>query len=1004
MRQEEKRLIQNKYEIVSKIKQGGFGIVYKGYDHVFDKPVAIKAIEPGLLREAKYIDLFLEEAKNAGKLSHNNIVHIYNLVRDENGQFFIIMEYVDGVDLGKILRSCKKQNILIPHELSIFIVKEICKALEYAHNKRDLMTDKPLRLVHQDISPSNIMASLSGHVKLIDFGLAKIRISGDNSNEIVLSGKLPYMAPEQVNSGDIDRRTDVFSLGAVFYEMLAGSRLFPLKDPQVTIELIKKNKIDTSPLGKNNVPQSVQQVLLKMLQKNPENRYHGANGVYLDLVECLMTSTHSVELSDELGKFIGQLFDSDNGQVDKTSVATLQPEPAIKDEKIEIPPEDQSELPHEDEKAEDTFKLEPFDIKEPEFHKNILQEKECEPVSPSKDEDDETGEGIDSAKIEALKPGDSAEPAAELEEKASAESAEPGLEEDAGSKADLPESFLESKIESILGAKQDAELNSSEAFEEIQNQEPDIEAEVRPKLAYPDNEISAEIKKIFDPVLAAKSTDKASDDESVVPHQTVEADKKSVSTHPVSSIYSDEEGEDDLKTVIDVIRLSTKRHKKIFTIGGVSVLSAIVLILIFDIMLQLTSFGEGIYNRLFPPAIRISSIPAGATVYIDNKPITGKTPLSIPKISPGVHELKLTYAGLSPLIKSVHVPSKGEVRITGEKVRKGYDPYLFQFKSQIDINSDPIGATIYINQLLYPQKTPTTIEWEVGQPLSIELEQEGFQKLSGFKLNTLEGIEEIEDRRLWSFNSNEGETRRYNVEGMFKKFITISCIPFAVNFYIDGSPNPSGRTDASSTIALTLGRHEIRFQKNGFNTRTVRLDVNKDGPEAISVMLTRNVRFFAKDKNDPGNNEIGATIVRIIQRNRSYNRNDKTPCEISLPPVDLQVVLRKNGYNDARINVSARDRDVVVKMEPSISDVQIIVKDALTGLPLKDAQVSYRPLSNEQVREVYFGATDETGICMNRLAPGEYSFKVKKFGYFEKFSILNTTAGNNKLEFKLIIQ
>ncbi len=240
MRQEEKRLIQNKYEIVSKIKQGGFGIVYKGYDHVFEKPVAIKAIEPSLLREAKYIDLFLEEAKNAGKLSHNNIVHIYNLVRDENGQFFIIMEYVDGVDLGKVLRICRKKNILIPQELSIFIVKEICKALEYAHNKRDLMTDKPLRLDHQDISPSNIMTSLSGHVKLIDFGLAKIRSSSNNSDEMVLSGKLPYMAPEQVNSGSIDRRSDIFSLGTVFYEMLTGTRLFPLNDPQETIELIKK--------------------------------------------------------------------------------------------------------------------------------------------------------------------------------------------------------------------------------------------------------------------------------------------------------------------------------------------------------------------------------------------------------------------------------------------------------------------------------------------------------------------------------------------------------------------------------------------------------------------------------------------------------------------------------------------------------------------------------------------------------------------------------------------
>ena len=1000
MRQEEKRLIQNKYEIVSKIKQGGFGIVYKGYDHVFEKLVAIKAIEPSLLREAKYIDLFLEEAKNAGKLSHNNIVHIYNLVRDENGHFFIIMEYVDGVDLGKILKACQKQNILIPQELSIFVVKEICKALEYAHNKRDLMTDKPLRLVHQDISPSNIMASLSGHVKLIDFGLAKVRISSNNSNEIVLSGKLPYMAPEQLNSGDIDRRTDIFSLGTVFYEMLTGSRLFPLKDPEGTIELIKKSKIDTSLLESNNVSKSVQQVLLKMLQRDPENRYHGANGVYLDLVECLMSNTYSVELSDELGKFICELFDSDNGQIDDVSVATLQKEPAITNEKETSFPEDQEESSEPSEKFEETLKPGTFEIKEPEFQKEIFKDKEKETVSITEDEDVETKQESDSAKQIASKPEDSVESEAEVDNQVSTESNESILEEETENKDKLPKSFLESKIESILGDDQNADLN--EAFEEAQNQQTEIEADT-PKSAGPDNEISAEINKIFDPIATKKETKNTDDNESAT-LQTIEEDKKPALAQPVPSIYSDEETEDDLKTVIDVIRLSTKRHKKILTIAGVSILATIILFFIFDIMLQLTSLGEGIYNRLFPPAIRISSIPIGATVYIDNKPISGKTPLSIPKISPGVHELKLTYAGFTPLIKSVHVPSKGEIKITGEKVRKGYDPYLFQFKSQIDINSDPAGATIYINQLLYPQKTPATIEWEVGQPLSIELEQEGFQKLSGFKLNMLEDFEEIEDRRLWSFNSNGEETRRYVVEGMFKKFITISCIPSAVNFYIDGSPNPSGRTDASNTIALTLGRHEIRFQKNGFNSRTVRLDVKKNGQESISVMLTRNVRFFAKDLNDPGNNEIGATIVKIIQNNRSYERNDKTPCEIRLPPVNLQAVLRKNGYKETRVNVSSRDRDVVVKMEPSISEIQISVKDALTGLPLKDAQVSYRPLTNEQVREVYFGATNESGTCINRLAPGEYSFKVKKFGYFEKYSILNAKSGNNILEFKLIIQ
>ncbi|MDZ7358546.1 MAG: PEGA domain-containing protein, partial [candidate division KSB1 bacterium] len=470
------------------------------------------------------------------------------------------------------------------------------------------------------------------------------------------------------------------------------------------------------------------------------------------------------------------------------------------------------------------------------------------------------------------------------------------------------------------------------------------------------------------------------------------------------SVASEEEGEDDLKTVIDVIRLSTDRHKKVFTRIGIGFATAAILFFVLDLVLQLTPIGSAIYDRLFPPAIRISSLPVGATVYLDNKPINGKTPLSIAKISPGVHELRLTAPGFSPLIKSIHVPSKGQVKVAGEKVRKGYDPYLFRFKSPIEITSEPKGATIYINQLLYPQKTPTTVEWEAGIPFSLEMEQENFQRLSGFNLNTLDGSEEIEDRRVWSFKTIDGEPKRYVVEGIFKKFIYVSCIPSGAIFYIDGSPTPSGRTDVSSTIALTMGKHEIIFQKAGFNSRTITVTVDKNGPESISVMLTRNVRFFAKDINDLGNNEIGARIVRIIQNNKAYPRNDRTPCELSLPPVDLQVVLSKEGYKDATVTVTTRDKDVVVKMEPAIALVEVIVTDGLTGLPLKDAQISYRPLSGTQTSETYFGATDENGRCTNKVGPGEYSFRVKKFGYFEKYAILNTKSGNSKLEFKLIIQ
>ncbi|MDZ7336767.1 MAG: PEGA domain-containing protein [candidate division KSB1 bacterium] len=974
MNQEEKRLIQNKYEIVSKIKQGGFGIVYKGYDHVFEKPVAIKAIEPSLLREARYIDLFLEEAKNAGKLSHNNIVHIYNLVRDENGQFFIIMEYIDGVDLGKILRWCQKRNMTIPHHLSVFIVKEICKALEYAHNKRDLMTDKPLRLVHQDISPSNIMASSSGHVKLIDFGLAKIRFQTDSSDQIVLSGKLPYMAPEQVNGGVIDRRTDIFSLGAVFYEMLTGERLFPLDDPYQTIELIKKCKIDASVLERHHIDVSLQQIVLKMLQRDSDQRYQGANGVYLDLVEYLMATARSVDFAEELGDFVAQVMES-NGRAEES----------LPDGKANVTP---TPAP-----AFDQFKM-----KEP---KIVIDASYG--LSSSEEVSDLPAGGSASFASEEL------QSSSDLKgEQSIAESIE-GIIEDQASRTTPAEPVTgepnSDAVTIVLDGKSINDDGDSKILGQPYSELEDINVgSVRHRWSS-DQAHEKNQGEIFIDELG--KSDNAS--ESVLESRDGLARSAAVRGKTVTpsrdvSVASEEEGEDDLKTVIDVIRLSTDRHKKVFTRIGIGFATAAILFFVLDLVLQLTPIGSAIYDRLFPPAIRISSLPVGATVYLDNKPINGKTPLSIAKISPGVHELRLTAPGFSPLIKSIHVPSKGQVKVAGEKVRKGYDPYLFRFKSPIEITSEPKGATIYINQLLYPQKTPTTVEWEAGIPFSLEMEQENFQRLSGFNLNTLDGSEEIEDRRVWSFKTIDGEPKRYVVEGIFKKFIYVSCIPSGAIFYIDGSPTPSGRTDVSSTIALTMGKHEIIFQKAGFNSRTITVTVDKNGPESISVMLTRNVRFFAKDINDLGNNEIGARIVRIIQNNKAYPRNDRTPCELSLPPVDLQVVLSKEGYKDATVTVTTRDKDVVVKMEPAIALVEVIVTDGLTGLPLKDAQISYRPLSGTQTSETYFGATDENGRCTNKVGPGEYSFRVKKFGYFEKYAILNTKSGNSKLEFKLIIQ
>jgi len=347
---------------------------------------------------------------------------------------------------------------------------------------------------------------------------------------------------------------------------------------------------------------------------------------------------------------------------------------------------------------------------------------------------------------------------------------------------------------------------------------------------------------------------------------------------------------------------------------------------------------------------------------------------------------------------------KSFIKVTGEKTRKGHEPYMFRFKTLIELNSDPIGATVSINNIKYKQLTPTVLEWEVGVPLNIEMSKPGFQALAGFSLNTDAGTAEIEDNRLWNFDIIEQENKKYVVEGLFKKFLNVSSVPSGAAFYLNGSPTPTGKTGAAQVIALSVGKHEILFTKAGFNSKKIKVTVNENGPKSIFASLTRNVRFFAKDVTDPNDNELGATIVRIYRQGRSYSRNDNTPCEIALPPVKHKVLIKKEGYKDAVVLVSPTTKVVVARMNPENMNFNVTVVDALTGLPMKAAQVSYIGINGETDGEVYFGATNDYGKCSNKLNPGQYTFKVKKFGYFEKSSNINTLTEGNKLKFKLIIQ
>ncbi len=891
-------LIQEKYEVISKIKQGGFGIIYYGFDRTFEKPVAIKAVEPSLLQEARYIDMFLEEAKNAAKLNHNNIVHIYDLIKSDDGHFYIIMEYIDGIDLGRLLKKCRAKKLLIPPDLGIYITKEICKALEYAHNKKDFLSSQPLHIVHQDISPSNIMISFQGQVKLIDFGIAKVRFfHNGNEREIILAGKLPYMSPEQLNGAGVDKRSDLFALGSVFYEILTGQRLFDAADDRQVIEAIKKHRPDANMLEQHNIPTAIQKILMKSVQKDIDDRYQGANEIYIDLVEYLMTTSHSVELSRELSEFVHKLFREElavrkGATVDRTSKEG--PQPA-------------------------TLSSEPLPVHEPDA------EKQSPPV---------------------VIPGDSSSGEA---------SPTPAVEEG------------------------DAAVLTKAELEEIKiNLETD--AVVKP------------IGDLQPPAAEAGET-----------RSVVREAEKTTAAPPVAPIAGDESAGDEVKTIIDVIRLSGYPYRKYLLRSALGIGAAVALFMILSIAFRLNAFGARAYDYLFPPAIKIYSSPQGAQVYLNDKLLPGKTPLSVSKIKPGVHRLKLTYAGFQPLVKSIHVPSRGDVNVSGEKSRKGQEPYLFRFKTLLELNSDPPGATIILNDTKLNQKTPTSVEWEVGIPLNVRMSKPGYSEIKGLSIDLLEETYNIEDRRLWNFRVVDEPYKTYIIEGMYKKTVRIASFPSEVDFYLNGSDTPAGTTGRTHAIALTLGNHQLRFVKEGLNPKTLDVTITEKGPESIVVTMTRNVRFFAKDAKGPNDNEIGATIARVYRQDQSMVMDDKTPCEIALAPLDYHVLLKKSGYKETVVLISAGDREVVARMEPLIAGIEVKVIDALTALPLKATTITCQAVNNETSGDYYFGVTDNTGKCKNQIDPGQYVFKVKKEGYFEKSAMVNTFE-TQYVEFKLIIQ
>jgi serine/threonine-protein kinase len=288
-----------RYQIQKVIAAGGMAEVYLGESagiEGFRKKVAIKRVLPKLSANQEFINMFLDEARLCAYLSHSKCVQVFDIGQGA-GSHFIVMEYVDGADLKGVLDHLSTQKKAMQVEVACLIAMQICEGLAYAHQARD-HHGNPLRIVHRDISPHNVLITTFGEVKLVDFGLAKASSHLADEDEDIVKGKFGYLAPEITLRQSVDHRVDIFAVGILLYEMLAGQRLFLGETDLETFKQVQAARVPDLRRVRADVDDPLMFVLLKALAKDRDQRYQNANELARDLAKVLFGRQHPVTYED----------------------------------------------------------------------------------------------------------------------------------------------------------------------------------------------------------------------------------------------------------------------------------------------------------------------------------------------------------------------------------------------------------------------------------------------------------------------------------------------------------------------------------------------------------------------------------------------------------------------------------------------------------------------------------------------------------------------------------
>jgi len=307
-----------KYLLLERVNVGGMAEVFVAKSaNAAGQVVAVKKILPTMAEDVEFITMFLDEARISVRLSHPNVVSVFDLGKVDDS-FFIAMEYISGRDIRTLQERYAQRRELMPTAQAAFLVGKVCEGLDYAHSAMD-ENGQPLNVIHRDVSPQNVLVGYDGRVKVIDFGIAKAANRSQKTQAGILKGKFGYMSPEQVRGLSLDGRSDIFAVGVLLYELLTGEKLFMGESDFSTLEKVRAAHVPSPRQFNPSIPPELERVMYKALARERDDRYSRAG-----------------ELRDALLPFTGN---SGRSYSEKTLAAFMQeafaPELAVERGKLE---------------------------------------------------------------------------------------------------------------------------------------------------------------------------------------------------------------------------------------------------------------------------------------------------------------------------------------------------------------------------------------------------------------------------------------------------------------------------------------------------------------------------------------------------------------------------------------------------------------------------------------------------------------------------------------------